>query len=223
MNGCASGSRCVAVGTHPDLTASPLCAGCTARAAIDIGLLPRDYLDLAQAIVPARHGPGQRVGGGETGAPVPIALGVEALQREIHFTLTTWEPVVREAAGLSRERSRNVRDGWAVATAALVIAPRVPLLAAIGPTACFADGWAAGPVERTGLDAITELRRLHRTARHTLGLTRDTHTLPGDCSACGASALRRADGSDTVWCDLCDARWTLDDYRRYVGLLLATP
>ena len=136
------------------------------------------------------------------------------------WALTVWEPAVREADGLSPEIARGVRPGWAVANAVAVIAPRVPILHGLPPTACFADGLEAGPVERDGRYAVEQLRRLHRRARSILGITRLVFRLPGECSAsCVGWTLRRAAGSDTVWCASCNRRWTYDDYQKYVQLM----
>ena len=49
-----------------------------------------------------------------------------------------------------------------------------------------------------------------------LGLTEPTYAIPGRCQAkgCGHAELRVKDGSDTVWCDRCNAVMTRDDYDR---------
>lgn len=197
----------------------PLCVDCLTVAHREIRSLVLDYRDLAQRLVPTA-GVGMRISG--TPDPVaPMNLDIDALMSAIVWTLTVWEPPVREAARLPPMPDGAVRGGFAVASAVRVIAPRVDVLAALPPTWGFADGWAAGPVERDGVAAVDSLRELHRRARHVLGLTRLVHRLPGACSGCGLSALRRDDGSDTVRCDGCGRRWTHDDYQRYVGLLLA--
>lgn len=224
MSGCAAGERCVAYDRAtrtPGLAErSPLCPACVDAAGRDIGRLSWDYLDLAQRLP---GGSGASLTGRISGTPdamSPLELEVDALMAEIHWTLTVWEPPVREAARLPPERTHGVRDGWAVRAAVNVIGPRVDVLAALPPTWGFADGLDAGPVLRDGLHAVASLCRLHRRSRVALGLTRLTHVLPGDCSGCGAAALRRDDGSDTVWCALCHRSWTYDDYRRYVCLIL---
>jgi hypothetical protein len=45
-------------------------------------------------------------------------------------------------------------------------------------------------------------------------------SLPGRCAACDGEALRREHGGDTVWCELCEARWAYDDYTRFVMLMI---
>jgi hypothetical protein len=221
---CAAGLRCAGydqAAQHPAEADAPalLCEDCLRLAQRDIAALVWDYADL-EGRIPAGGGALTTRVSGHRDPPTPIDLGVDALQRAIAFTLTVWEPPVREAAGLSRERTRGVRPGWAVASAAAVIAPRVALLSALGPLSGYQDGWDAGPVERTGVDGIGALRRLHGRCRAVLGTTRLVHRLPGSCSGCGMEALSRVDGRDTVHCGACARRWTYDDYRRYVGLLL---
>jgi hypothetical protein len=200
-------------------TRAPLCDGCLDAAARDIRSMPRDYRDLAQRLAPGARFLAERPGGGGD-PPAPIDLRVDALMREIHHALTVWEPAVREFAGLSPERVGRVRAGFAVLTAARIIAPRTHTLAALPPIACYAEGFGVAPVVRDGIAAVGQLRALHRRARLVLGLTRLVQHLPGECSKCGAAALRRNDGSDTVHCAHCGRSWTYDDYRRYVCLIL---
>lgn len=226
MTACAAGPQCAGydratgAGAAADAGDGPLCPGCLRAAAADIAALPRDHADLTRELVPIERGLSHVAAPGADDAGVPLALDVEALQRSIFWALTVWEPPVREAAGLSPERVGGVRDAWAVARAAAVIAPRTDVLAALGPTWGFADGLDAGPVARDGEHAVAQLRGLHRRARAVAGLTRLVYELPGECSRCGAAALRRTNGSDTVRCEVCERRWTYDDYQRYVGLML---
>lgn len=224
MSSCAYSDRCVEydrVSRTPGRTAqdSPLCASDLENASKDIARLPSDYDRLRAELVPADRGdPG--VIAADDDDNIPLALDIEALRRAIYWALTVWEPPVRERAGLPDCPSGPVRDRWAVHHAAAVIVPRTAILAALPGVWGYADGLDAGPVERDGLDAIRQLRHLHRHARYVAGITRRTLRLPGWCSRCGAPALSRRDGGDTVRCETCEQTWTYDDYRRYVGLML---
>jgi hypothetical protein len=224
MTGCGAAERCAgydraARRPAPAADHAQLCDDCLRLARRDVAALVWDYADLEHRIPAGGGGLNTRVSG-HRDPPTPIDLGVDALQRAIAHTLTVWEPPVREAAGLPRERTRGVRPGWAVAAAAGVIAPRVALMSTLGPVSGFHDGWDAGPVDHTGLDGLAALRRLHGRSRAILGATRLVHRLPGACSGCGMEALRRQDGRETVYCAACARRWTWDDYRRYVGMVL---
>lgn len=223
MTACRAGHRCVALDPTTRLPAdagtAALCDPCLDRAAADIAALPADYVALDAQLVPGRGGEGQRVGGGPVEAEVPINLHIEALQREIFFALTGWERPVRWVERLPDRSTGRVRDGWAVQRAARLLAPRVAILARLGPTSIL----VAGPVVRDGVTGLAELRALHRRARVLVGDVRRPALLPGSCSGCGAMALHRDNGSDTVWCAVCHRRWTYDDYQRYVGLMLAGP
>ncbi len=199
----------------------PLCTPCLDRAARSIRSLVDDYRDLALDVGRQSSSSMQPIVSGSADLSTPIRLGVDALAREIHWTLTVWEPAVRESARLPPEKTSNVRIGWAVATAVSVIAPRVDVLAALPLTCGYADGLDAGPVERDGVYAVGQLVGLHRRARAVLGVTRLVTRLPGECSGCNAMALQREDGSDHVDCGRCRRSWTWDDYRRYVLLTLA--
>lgn len=225
MSECVNGRDCAGFDPVAKLAdraraGSPMCEWCLKVASADIEQLVADYVDLEAELVPAQRGMRERVACGGAVGSVPLALDIEALQRSIVWTLTVWEPPVRELAGLSPERTDNVRDGWAVKTAVSIIVPRIALLAGLGDTWGFADGLAAGPVVRNGIHAVASLRTLHRQARSAVGATELVHALPGVCAGCRANALRRANGSDQVFCDVCHRCWTIEDYRRYVRLRL---
>lgn len=223
MSGCAAAEHCASFDratSTPGWATDPatLCPQCLRFAADEIAQLIDDYHDLG-GLEPAAGGLTQRVSGHHE-PPTPINLTADAVQRHIVFTLTAWEPAVREAAGLPPERTGSVRPAWAVATAVQVIAPRLALMSSLRGQCGFFGGWRAGPVVADGVDGIAALRRLHSRCRGMLGVTRLVHRLPGDCSGCGLAALRRDDGRDTVYCGSCARRWTLEDYRRYIGLCL---
>lgn len=224
MSACAAGERCAgwdraAEQPAPAALNARLCDDCLRLAGRDIAALVRDYADLEGCLAAGGGGLSTRVSGHRE-PPTPIDLGVDALQRAIAHTLTVWEPPIREAAGLPRERTRGVRQGWAVATACAVIAPRVALMSTLGPLWGFQDGWDTGPVAYTGIDGIGALRRLHGRCRAILGATTLIHRLPGSCSGCGMETLRRDDGRETVYCASCGRRWTWGDYRRYIAMEL---
>lgn len=192
---------------------SPLCDGCLASAGNGITALTYDYVDLEQLIGSA--GPAGEPVSGTREPKILINVAVEALQRAIWRDVTTWEDAIRDHARLSDPPVR-VRDGHAVQRAVGVIGAHLVLLANLGPVVV----WGTGAAEVDGAAGILAMARLHRSARSMLGVTRETTSLPGECSACSRHALRRDAGSDTVHCGLCGARWPIDDYERYVALSL---
>lgn len=198
------------------------CAGCETASAAVIGRLPFDYFDLMRHCE-RRHGARQAgIARQVPGSSPPIDLHIDALARSIAWTLTTWEPAVREAARLAPETTRAVRQGWAVSTAAAVLAAHVATLAGLRAVPCYADGPAVPPVTRDGLDAIAECHRLHQRTAAALGIAQVVIILPGLCSnGCNGSTLRRIAGAETVWCGSCNRRWTYDEYRTYVRLGIA--
>lgn len=223
---CVFGESCIAFDPTVQAPAlavrGPLCDPCLDVASRDINALVLDYRDLEQRLPAGGSILSTRVSGGATDASTPLNLHVEELQAAIAWTLTAWEPPVREAARLPPERVDRVRSGWAVATAVRVIGPRVDVLAALPLTCGFADGLAAGPVERDGVDAVASLIGLHRRARSMLGLTTRVVRLPGACLDCGAAALERADGADAVGCAVCGQWRTGEEYRRYVAMAVGS-
>lgn len=200
-----------------------MCDGCLGRGRFDIEALRRDYAALTAELVPAGGRPRDaHVSGGDPDAPVPLALNIDALQRDIAWTLAVWEPPVRELLGLDTPPAGNVRGSWAVGRGARLLARQVRALAALPPTWGYADGLDAGPVERDGVYAVASLRTLHGTAQRMLGATTAaplTTSLPGSCPSCGATgSLLTADGSGRVLCAVCGAAHSRDEYRRSYGM-----
>jgi hypothetical protein len=226
---CLAGSRCLGGDVVSDAS---LCELCLSSAARDVGLLVHDYRDLEQ-LLPKPLGvwdDGQPHASGKPGSVVPLRLDVEALQREIWWLSTAWAEVVGDRDRLA-DPPRGVRDGFAVAWAARILAPRVRVLAQV-PSVLMATYPRAGEDETrfrsttlvwvSGAQGVLDLVRAHSLARSVLGLTEPVYELPGRCQvrACGRPALRVKDGSDTVWCDHCGAVMTRDDYDRYGNLFL---
>lgn len=224
---CTAGDRCR--GYRHDLKqpawtndGGPLCEDCLVEAERDIGRLLLDWRDLEE-MLPKAAGQGEYVSGTRD-APVPLNLGVEALQAEILHVLTTWAEVMSDYADLADPPDGRARAGWAVQRAVTILQPRVRQLALIGPTEVFPTGPEDAPEPLSGVDAIAAMSRLHRRAHHQLGLTRAVTNLPGECSACGLAtlagdrgdrtALARDDGSDVVYCRACGAWQTRDEYDR---------
>jgi hypothetical protein len=175
-----------------------------------------DYLDLEQ-LLGVKINTREIFVAGTREPPVPYALGIDTLQRDIWHALTTWEEILREHVGLS-EPAQRVRAGWAVQHAVAILEPRLAQLVAIGPVAVYPLG-STEPVDETGLDAVATFTALHKRSRSALGLTRHIDMLYGECPACGYSALRRQSGSEVVYCDHCDDWRTWDEYRRWLTLM----
>jgi hypothetical protein len=215
---CVADTRCRAWNRVDGLVDSPLCPACLEGAQHDVHALVLDYVDLEQHI--AKVSLDAEVITGTRELSVPIALGVEALQRAIWLATTTWEEILREADRLE-PTAGPVRDGYAVHRAVRIIEPRLWLLASLPAVAIMIEGPDGPPSHVTGADAVLGMSRLHAAARSWLGLTRLVHEMPGECPDCGAITLRRDDGRETVYCALCAYRCTWDEYRRYVELSIA--
>lgn len=220
----------------------PLCDTELRTAERDCRLLLWDVVDLEQMLPRplSQAMDGQPLA--RPGPPAPLAVGVEALQAEITHVVLTWEEQVRAACGLptlptygqaapwhttdtNRPPAARVRVGAAVQRATTILAPRIPELARLDAACVFRTGSDGDAEDVAGWEAVLQLSDLHARARAMLGRTRRTARLPGECSGCGAADLRRdepryeGDPCD-VYCALCDARWTHDDYERYTRLLV---
>ncbi len=219
---CAAEDRCRGYDRHNRVPAATsdtaLCEACLRVGQRVTRVLVYDYVDLEQHIARPAGG-GEHVSGTKE-QPIPLALGIEALQREIWLLTTTWEQILRDLDSLADPPTR-VRDGWAVQHALAIIHPRVPQLANVPATTVMPHGPDGEPAEQTGAEGILAMVSLHGRVRATLGLTRLVHELPGECWRCGLPALRRDDGEDEVYCADCYATWTGQEYAREVELALA--
>lgn len=193
-----------------------LCEPCFDAAGPAIAALTYDYVDLEQMMIPGAGRVGDPVSGSRE-LSIVINLDAEGHQRAIWLAATTWEEILREVDRLP-DRPLVVRDGWAVQRAVEIIGPRLRLLAGLGPVAVMFDG---EPVDMDGSDGIVNLVRLHAISRSMLGLTLKIEQLPGECSGCQMSTLRRVSGSETVYCDACERTWTWDAYHEYAALVFA--
>lgn len=198
---------------------SRLCSTCLDTSRHDVKALVRDYADL-ENVMADLGGRLERVSGTQEPG-VNIALGAEALQRDIWHTVTTWEEIIRDHSGLNDVYPGRTRDGWAVQRAVRILSPRLDVLSAMGPTAIFPRGIEHGPEDVTGIEAIQTMRRLHRRVGWAIGLRHLKHQLPGPCDNCGIEGgLRRDDGTEDVYCALCQSQSTWDDYRRQTTQLV---
>lgn len=229
---CSAADRCVEYTTEPALAEDgPLCEGDLLAGGRAVGALVLDYRDLEQHLPRSlgQWGDGQPAASDDH--PVPINLQVEALQREIWWVLTTWEDIVREREKLSDSVTKQVRAGWAVQAAVQILQPRVRLLAKIEPALLagypgLEDGerFHHAGVELAdvpGWRGVLDFGRLHNQARSLLGLTspRPERVQLVPCRDCDTLALFRLPGDDRVHCGSCPAIFTLEEFRRWVGLL----
>lgn len=212
---CASGRSCR--GDHDGHGAlvadGPLCLACLDASRADLRALVLDYADLEQLLVAT--GTRALFVTGTREPPIPYAVGIDALQHDIWYAVTTWEEIVRDLAGLA-EPAVRVRPGWAVQHAVAILEHRLGMLSRVGPVALYLDG---RPGEQTGLEAVQGFSSLHKRARAALGLTRHVERLYGRCRACDWETLRRDAGSETVYCAHCGVKQTRDEYHRWLAEL----
>lgn len=233
MTPCLAAERCRGfdhVTQSAALSDTPLCDLDLSSAAHDVPLLVHDYRDLEQLLPKSisEWGDGQPGHSGE--APIPLRLGVEALQREIWWLTTAWAEVL---AGLHHlaDPPRHVRQGYAVQAALVVLTPRIGVLAQLPAVQMQDYPHLSDESTRyrsitltwvTGAQGVLDLARAHQRARSMLGLTEPVYELPGHCQArgCGRPQLRVRPGEDAVWCDHCGAVMTRDDYDRIQNVFL---
>lgn len=130
---CEAGDRCRAYDPQKKqaFPEAPLCSYCLDSAERDVRALVLDYRDLEQHLPPSlgQWGDGQPRG---RSTALPLSVHVLDLQVEIHWLTDAWDDVIRERERLSEKPSR-VRSGWAVQQAVSILAPRLHVLAGIGP------------------------------------------------------------------------------------------
>lgn len=197
-----------------------LCHSCEERYRRIVGLLVYDYVDLSQLIGRRSRLPEEHLSRPKAASVPPIDLWIEALRRDIAFSLSVWEPHVREDAGLPQRATLNAREGFNVDAAVRTIAPRVDLLAAIERVYARHDGVQLPPTVRDGIEGLSRLAALHDLTRRVTGVAKTGWTLPGDCPECHVSALRRYDGEEWVSCGACRRTWPYVEYQRWVRLVV---
>lgn len=227
---CRAGQHCKAfdhIAQHPAYITGhvPLCDPCLTAAAQDIGTLVYDYVDLAQLQAPTLSQAADGQPGAKADPPMPIKGAPDALQREIHHVLTTWEVEVRAATRLP-DLTPPPQHGAAVQRAATILQPRIRELAALPATAVYPTGCEDPTTDVTGWEAVQHLTRLHARARAMLGRTQRTYWIPGECpnEHCRSRTLYRADprherDQPAITCDTCRTQRTPDDYQTYVTTL----
>ncbi|MFC0504245.1 hypothetical protein [Micromonospora costi] len=232
---CISGDRCKGydhLAKHPAWTDPycALCEACLAAARRDVRTLLYDWLDLAQMQAPSLSQAINPQPGAHRDPPMPLRGEPDALQREIHHVLTTWETEVRNAAGLA-DLPPLAQHGAAVQRAVTVLEPRLRLLAMLPPTAVYPTGCEDPATDVAGWEAVAHLSRLRARARSMLGWTFRSRWVPGDCWACEGRDADDLDGplyraepryeedDCEVWCDRCGEHRPAADYDEYVRTL----
>lgn len=229
---CISGTRCKGydpLTKHPAWTDGrcPFCDGCLDYAGRDVRTLLYDWLDLEQQQLPVLSQALNTQPGGRRDPPMPLRGEPEALQREIHHVLTTWETEVRNAAGLP-DLPTPPLHGKAVQRAVTVLEPRMRVLASLPPTAVYPTGCEDPPAELAGWEAVHHLQRLRSRARGMLGWTHRSRWVPGDCWTCDGRDADVKDGplyraepryeedDCRVYCDRCGQHRSEADYDTYL-------
>lgn len=214
--------------THPQIkhgaainAAEGLCDACTRHLRQAIADMPRNYLDLELALSGIRDGLRQNVAGTRDPA-VPIALGIEAAQRELLHEAQCWAESVADVLHIDwdTQTARASRPGPVLEHAALLLENSLSVFLAL--RGVVHTGWTDGEwttLDRDGLDGALVLLDLHHRIRALTGQRRLVHHLPAPCPRCEHPALRRDDGDDVIACAACGQHYTWDEYQRLCTLL----
>jgi hypothetical protein len=249
---CLSETRCKAydpVGKHACPTTDPLCPACLDDAGRHTRSLVYDYLDLAQLHEAAMSQAITEKTAGSKEKQMLLVAHVEALQAEMVHVATTWEYEVRVAAHLSDPSvltpiadwhttlskpppPAKMRGGAQLQRAVGILGLHLRALSLIPATAVCPTGAEDDPVDVAGWEAVLQIAGLHGRAKSTLGRTRRTFWIPGECWACKAKPVQGVDGPllrseplrfedpMQVGCDRCHATRPYPDYEIYMTGLL---
>jgi hypothetical protein len=238
---CRRGPRCADARRHattqPDGTTNTshepawattpdgLCQMDTTLVLRAIEQLPRDYLELG--ILLGKTGRSLDVPiGGTRELPIPIRLGIEALQAEILWELAIWASAVADQSGFTFVEAG--RHHHRVRYAAGWLTGRWPALLTLPVTAVVRlDGkeerqsGRSLPVgtEEDGVNGALRLLHLHEQVTFVEGRTHRAHQLWSPCPRCQTLALRREEGSPHVDCGRCGHRMNMDQYDQLAGVL----
>lgn len=231
---------------QPADSLDPLCPACLDAGTRDTRSLIYDYLDLAQLHEASMSQALAEKTAGSKETQMLLVAHVEALQAEMVHVTTTWEYEVRVAARLPdpetlapvadwhttisrRTPVAKFRPGPAVQRAVGILATRIRLLSLLEPTAVCPTGVEDDPADVAGWEAVHHLQSLHGRAKATLGRTRRTFWIPGECWACDAKPIPGVDGPlcrsephrfedpMQVSCDHCHATRPYPDYDEYMA------
>ncbi|HEY6116775.1 MAG TPA: hypothetical protein VI172_12530 [Candidatus Dormibacteraeota bacterium] len=254
---CQAGTYCRGRDEHgqPYPTGDPLCQPCLDHAQPAIRGLVYDYLDLAQLHEASMsQAVNEHTSGGGHESPTLLADHVEALQAELVHAVSLWEHALRAVTRLHNPRTfaplwrttvydhlnltdgtpalRRARAGAIVQRAVGVIAPRLDRLAKLPAVTVCPTGIEDQPQPMHGWEAVLQLQALHQRARATLGRTRRTFWISGECWHCDARPRRDTDGPlyraeprdagdpMQVTCSVCAATRPYADYEQYTMWLL---
>ena len=238
---CRRGPHCAdtrhGTNTHPDGTTTPqhtpawattpngLCRIDTTLVLRAVEQLPRDYLELGQLLGKTSRSLDTPTAGTRE-LPVPLRLGILALQEEIAWELSIWGSVVAERDGF--HFPHRTRPAHRIRHAAGWLTGRWPTLLTVPPTAVVRlDGrderrsgrsLAVGS-EEDGVDGALRLLRLHEQVAMVEGRTHRAHKLWSPCPRCQTLALRREEGSPHVVCACCGHLMSMDQYDALADVL----
>jgi hypothetical protein len=206
-----------------------LCPTCTRVVTHAIGELPRDYVDLTEALQHGAASMGELVTATKD-LPAPLRVSVAALREEVVTQAVVWGELVADRIGVTWDTDkvdRHTRPGWRLQRAAGLLSRSMSVLLALQPTPVreWADNGWYSTLERDtdpdGIDGALTLMRLHHIARAVVGQTKLVHELPAPCPNCDYLALARDDGDDHVHCRHCRLQWPETDYVRLTLVVAA--
>jgi LSD1 subclass zinc finger protein len=204
--------------------------------------LPQQWADLGGILGRDAAGHGYDVGGTGVEASIPLVEGIDALRREIVYSLLTWEEAVRDVARLSDIPPARIRDTTTVRRSATILSGHYSALLALPPTDVYLytsdgrDGLTAAQHTQYitalgGPDAVTYLAGLYHRADRVLGrvVAKEPRTAPcppDRYGGCGLgsypgpdggtrTALEYVPGDTHVRCGNCGWAIHLDQYPGY--------
>lgn len=202
-----------------------MCRMCTQLTQRSIGLLPADYLELGRMLGKSGGSVDEQTGGTRE-LPVPIRLGVEALQSAILDETDRWATAVAESVGFwfygTGPRPDRVRYacGWLVG-----LFDRLLLLPPMeqhrfDPTEQHMSGkdYTTTVVE-SGVDGAIRLLELHLRVEVAAGRVHKAHRLWTPCPGCQRLTLEHPEGANFVECRICGHRMPYERYEELAGVL----
>lgn len=196
---------------------APFCARDTQLIDGALAELPQLYVELHLELGRYGSASGQRVSGTRERA-TPVRLEVDALMRQLHWTLVTWHELTADAVGQTVRTALRQRAGVEVGAACKVLRGQLGVLLRLPPSAVIRAGVV---VELDGVQAGLELLRVHARARALLGRHRYVQVREAPCERCGTYALTREAGAELTRCAECGHHTDEDGYldwcRRLTG------
>jgi hypothetical protein len=202
-----------------------LCRICTQLTKRAIEQLPADYVELGE-MLGKTYGSTDEPTGGTRELPVPIRLGIEALQAAILDETDRWASALVESIdwfyyGTGQRRERvGYACGWLSGLFDRFLGLPACQQVRLDPSEeCLSGVDSTVYAMESGLDGALLLLEMHEQVTTIAGRTARATRLWTPCPKCQRLSLEHPEGANSVDCKRCGHRMPYDRYEEMAGIL----